>query len=90
MLSRLDAAFSRDQVAKVYVQDLILERSAAILDWLQNIAHVYVCGDATRMAADLDRAFRDVVRRERKMTEDSARGSVSRLSASDRSLRDVY
>ena len=90
VLTRLDTAFSRDQDAKVYVQDRILEQGAALFDWLQDGAYIYVCGDAKRMASDVDRALRAVVRREGKMTEESARAYVAGLSASGRYLRDVY
>ncbi len=90
VLTRLDTAFSRDQDAKVYVQDRILEHGAAVYDWLQRGAHVFICGDAKRMAADVDRALREVIRREGDMTEESARAYLAKLASSGRYLRDVY
>jgi len=53
VLSRLDVAFSRDQVEKVYVQHRILENAAQVWQWIQDGAYIYVCGDATRMAKDV-------------------------------------
>nr|WP_232072671.1 hypothetical protein [Phytohabitans flavus] len=60
VLRRLDLAFSRDQRNKVYVQDRIREHGAHLWGWLQDGAYLYVCGDATRMAKDVDQALRDV------------------------------
>ena len=61
MLHRLDLAFSRDQPEKVYVQTRMLEQSAELYRWLEDGGHFYVCGDATRMAKDVDAALRLVV-----------------------------
>ena len=60
-LSELSLAFSRDQKEKIYVQDRLLERGAEIYQWLDSGAHLYVCGDASRMAKDVDAALRAVV-----------------------------
>ncbi|MDF5316928.1 NADPH-dependent assimilatory sulfite reductase flavoprotein subunit, partial [Vibrio parahaemolyticus] len=57
VLSRLDVAFSRDQVEKVYVQHRILENAAQVWQWIQDGAYIYVCGDATRMAKDVHDAL---------------------------------
>lgn len=57
VLSRLDVAFSRDQVEKVYVQHRILENAAQVWQWIQEGAYIYVCGDATRMAKDVHDAL---------------------------------
>lgn len=59
-LDRLDTAFSRDQRAKVYVQDRMREHGPLLWSWLQDGAHFYVCGDASRMAKDVDQALRDI------------------------------
>src|SRR5690606_38409346 len=53
-LSRLDVAFSRDQAEKVYVQHRMEEAAASLWQWLEEGAHFYVCGDASRMAKDVD------------------------------------
>ena len=90
ILSRLDTAFSRDQGRKVYVQDRIAEHGQDLFAWLREGAHVFVCGDAKRMAADVDRALREVVRAHGSMDEQAASAYVSRLSAEGRYRRDVY
>ena len=61
MLTRLDLAFSRDQRPKVYVQHRMREPAAELFAWLEEGAYVYVCGDARRMAPDVDRALRELV-----------------------------
>ena len=89
-LTRLDLAFSRDQAEKIYVQDRMRERGAALWQWLESGAHFYVCGDATRMAKDVDAALREIVKTYGKMTEDAANLYVQNLSANKRYVRDVY
>jgi sulfite reductase (NADPH) flavoprotein alpha-component len=90
VLTQLDTVFSQDDYSMVYVQDLIVERNAVLFDWLQNGAHVYVCGDAKRMAADIGRSLREAIRREVNITEESARTDIVRLSISGRYLPDVH
>ncbi|MEU2336919.1 bifunctional nitrate reductase/sulfite reductase flavoprotein subunit alpha [Streptomyces sp. NPDC013172] len=89
-LSRLDTAFSRDQRAKVYVQDRMREHGPHLWSWLQDGAHFYVCGDASRMAKDVDRALRDVAAVHGGLTEDEATAYVKQLAAEKRYVRDVY
>lgn len=90
VLSRLDTAFSRDQRQKVYVQDRLREHGPALWSWLERGAHVYVCGDAARMAPDVDAALRDVVARHGGLGSDEAAAYVKRLTAERRYARDVY
>ncbi len=90
VLTRLDLAFSRDGDRKLYVQHRIVEQGAAIYDWLQEGASVFVCGDARRMAPDVDRALREVVRVHRAVDDDSAAAYLAELSAAGRYCRDVY
>jgi len=90
LLSRLDLAFSRDQRAKVYVQDRMREHGAHLWRWLQDGAHLYVCGDATRMAKDVDRTLREVVATHGNMAADKATAYVKQLTADRRYVRDVY
>ena len=71
-LARLDTAFSRDQADKVYVQHRMLEAAADLWRWLQQGAHFYVCGDATRMAKDVDAALRRIARGEGGLSEAQA------------------
>ncbi|WP_225804965.1 bifunctional nitrate reductase/sulfite reductase flavoprotein subunit alpha [Streptomyces sp. NK15101] len=89
-LDRLDLAFSRDQRNKVYVQDRMRENGARLWQWLRDGAHFYVCGDAERMAKDVDRALRDVVAAHGGMDADEAAAYVRRLAADKRYVRDVY
>ncbi|WP_430382225.1 molybdopterin-dependent oxidoreductase [Streptomyces sp. P10-4] len=89
-LDRLDLAFSRDQRNKVYVQDRMRENGARLWQWLRDGAHFYVCGDAGRMAKDVDRALRDVVACHGAMDSDEAAAYVRRLAADKRYVRDVY
>ncbi|MFG2864818.1 molybdopterin-dependent oxidoreductase [Streptomyces sioyaensis] len=90
LLTRLDTAFSRDQRAKVYVQDRMREHGAHLWSWLQDGAHFYVCGDASRMAKDVDRALRDIAVAHGGLTQEAAAGYVKQLAADKRYVRDVY
>ncbi|MFF5645739.1 molybdopterin-dependent oxidoreductase [[Kitasatospora] papulosa] len=89
-LTRLDTAFSRDQRAKIYVQDRMREHGAQLWSWLQEGAHFYVCGDAFRMAKDVDRALRDIAVAHGGLQEDAATAYVEQLAADERYARDVY
>ncbi|RIV41003.1 reductase, partial [Burkholderia pseudomallei] len=89
-LTRLDVAFSRDQTEKVYVQDRMLEQGAALWAWLEEGAHFYVCGDASRMAKDVDAALKTIVARHGGMTDEQAADYVARLAKDKRYARDVY
>ncbi|MFD9379443.1 molybdopterin-dependent oxidoreductase [Streptomyces sp. NPDC059999] len=89
-LSRLDLAFSRDQRTKVYVQDRMREHGAQLWSWLQDGAHFYVCGDASRMAKDVDRALRDVAVTHGGLSADEATAYLKQLAADRRYARDVY
>ncbi|MEH0518839.1 molybdopterin-dependent oxidoreductase [Streptomyces stelliscabiei] len=90
VLGRLDTAFSRDQRAKVYVQDRMREHGPELWHWLQDGARFYVCGDASRMAKDVDRALRDVAVTHGGMTEGEAAAYVKQLATEKRYVRDVY
>ncbi|MBA2809622.1 molybdopterin-dependent oxidoreductase [Streptomyces sp. KM273126] len=90
VLARLDTAFSRDQRAKVYVQDRMRAHGPELWHWLQDGARFYVCGDASRMAKDVDRALRDIVVTHGGMSEDEAAAYVKQLAADKRYVRDVY
>ncbi|MET7338834.1 bifunctional nitrate reductase/sulfite reductase flavoprotein subunit alpha [Nonomuraea sp. NPDC005650] len=90
LLTRLDLAFSRDQRAKVYVQDRMREHGVQLWAWLQDGAHVYVCGDAARMARDVDQTLRDIAARHGGLAPDDAAAYVKQLAATKRYVRDVY
>ena len=90
VLTKLDLAFSRDQKHKVYVQDRMREHSKELYAWLQNGASFCVCGDASRMAYDVDQALHDVIAQESGLSEAAAADYVKQLKADKRYLRDVY
>ncbi|MGE2713753.1 molybdopterin-dependent oxidoreductase [Mycolicibacterium litorale] len=87
---RLDLAFSRDQPKPVYVQHRMVEHGAELWRWLERGAHLYVCGDASRMAKDVDAALTAIIRKHGGMPESAAREYKKSLVASKRYLRDVY
>lgn len=90
VLTRLDTAFSRDQTEKIYVQHRMLENAAELFAWLEAGAHFYVCGDARRMAKDVDAALHKVIETAGRTTPDEAAAYVNALKASRRYARDVY
>jgi sulfite reductase (NADPH) flavoprotein alpha-component len=90
VLTRLDVAFSRDQTEKIYVQDRMREQGAQLWAWLEEGAHFYVCGDASRMARDVDATLKHVVAQHGGMSEERAAEYVSRLAREKRYVRDVY
>ena len=89
-LNRLDLAFSRDQPKRVYVQHKMLDYGADVWRWLDDGAHFYVCGDATRMAHDVDDALTDIIRTHGRMSADAARDYKREMVAEKRYVRDVY
>ncbi|MCS6589381.1 sulfite reductase subunit alpha [Curtobacterium flaccumfaciens] len=90
VLDRLDLAFSRDQAEKVYVQTRMLEQSAELFAWLEDGGHVYVCGDASRMAKDVEAALLQVIRTGRGRGEDDAQAYLADMRRAKRYVRDVY
>jgi sulfite reductase (NADPH) flavoprotein alpha-component len=90
LLNRLDVAFSRDQGEKVYVQHRMREHAADVWSWLEAGAHFYVCGDAARMAKDVDAALHAIVEQAGGRTADEAKAYVQQLRSEKRYQRDVY
>jgi sulfite reductase (NADPH) flavoprotein alpha-component len=90
ILTRLDTAFSRDQPEKIYVQHRMLAQAAELYAWLEDGAHLYVCGDASRMAKDVDAALHTVIERGGGKTPAQATEYVQALRAAKRYARDVY
>ena len=90
LLTRLDLAWSRDQSEKIYVQDRMLEHAAELYAWLETGAHFYVCGDASRMARDVDAALHTIVERAGGKSAEQAAAYVQALKAAKRYARDVY
>lgn len=90
LLNRLDLAFSRDQPQRVYVQHKIRDYGADLWRWLEDGAHFYVCGDASRMAKDVDDALTAVIREHGGMSSEGAHDYKRELVATKRYVRDVY
>jgi len=89
-LHRLSLAFSRDQAQKVYVQHALREHGREVYAWLQNGAHLYVCGDATRMAKDVHAALIEIVAEHGGVDAEAAGDYVATLAAQGRYARDIY
>ena len=89
-LTRLDLAFSRDQTEKVYVQNRMLEHARELFAWLEEGGGFYVCGDASRMAKDVDAALLQVIVQAGGRTREQADAYVKELQATKRYQRDVY
>jgi sulfite reductase (NADPH) flavoprotein alpha-component len=90
LLTKLDLAFSRDQAEKIYVQDRMLENGAELFAWLEQGGYFFVCGDAYRMAKDVDQALLDVIRIHGNMSATEAAEYVNQLKKDKRYVRDVY
>jgi sulfite reductase (NADPH) flavoprotein alpha-component len=90
VLTRIDTAFSRDQLLKVYVQDRLRENGAELWQWLDAGANFYVCGDAKRMAKDVDVALHDVIAARGGLTREQAMDYVKQMKKDKRYQRDVY
>ncbi|WP_144839351.1 NADPH-dependent assimilatory sulfite reductase flavoprotein subunit [Leclercia adecarboxylata] len=90
VLSRIDLAWSRDQKQKIYVQDKLREQGAELWRWINDGAHIYVCGDANRMAKDVEQALLEVIAEFGGMDTESADEFLSELRVERRYQRDVY
>lgn len=90
VLTELDLAFSRDQAEKIYVQTRMRERSRELYAWLEEGAHLYVCGDASRMAKDVEAALLGVLAEQRGRGDDDAAEYLADLRRAKRYVRDVY
>jgi sulfite reductase (NADPH) flavoprotein alpha-component len=90
LLTQLDLAFSRDQEHKIYVQDLMKQNARGVWRWLEEGAFLYVCGDATRMAKDVDRALHQIVEEQGGNQREAAESYVQILKDDRRYQRDVY
>lgn len=90
LLTHLDLAFSRDQAEKIYVQDRMREKGAELFAWLQAGGYFFVCGDAYRMAKDVDKALHDIIAEHGNFSEQQAVDYVNGLKKDKRYVRDVY
>jgi sulfite reductase (NADPH) flavoprotein alpha-component len=90
VLTRLDTAFSRDQAEKIYVQNRMQQNAAELWAWLEAGAHLYVCGDAKRMAKDVDAALHQIIQSAGGRNPEQAAEYVQALKTDKRYQRDVY
>ena len=90
LLTRADLAWSRQGAEKVYVQDKLRQAAADVLGMLQDGAHIYVCGDAARMARDVENALLDIIAEQGGMDRDDAEEYLNDLREDKRYQRDVY
>jgi len=90
LLSKISLAFSRDQASKIYVQDRLKEHGKEVFEWLEQGAHFYICGDALRMAKDVENALLALVAEHGNKTTAEAKEYVTNLRKSKRYQKDVY
>ncbi|WP_434353226.1 sulfite reductase flavoprotein subunit alpha [Psychrobacter sp. HD31] len=90
LLTKLSLAFSRDQAEKIYVQDRMKEEGAELFAWLERGGYFYICGDAYRMAKDVDKALHELIAEHGNMSDDEAVSYVNQLKKDKRYVRDVY
>ena len=90
LLTKLNVAFSRDQAEKVYVQDKLRQYGSEVWQWLEDGAHLYICGDANRMAKDVQQALVDIVQQYGGKTAEQAQAYLDELRVAKRYQKDVY
>lgn len=90
VLTELDVAFSRDQAKKVYVQDRLLENAENLYQWLEQGAHIYICGDGNRMAKDVHNAFVQIISQQGNLNQEQAEDYLANLRSNKRYQKDVY
>ena len=90
LLTRMDVAFSRDQAEKVYVQDRLKEQASDVFAWLERGAHLYICGDANRMAKDVHQTLVEIIAEHGKLTVEQAEDYLKSLRSNKRYQKDVY
>lgn len=90
VLHKLSTAFSRDSDQKIYVQNRMMEHATELWQWLNKGGHFYVCGDASRMAKDVDIALHTIIAQQGKMSAEEAKVFVKQMSETGRYQRDVY
>jgi sulfite reductase (NADPH) flavoprotein alpha-component len=90
ILTKLDVAFSRDQSEKVYVQHKMMKKSREFYEWINQGAHIYVCGDKNRMARDVRESLLSIIEMEGGITRERAEDTLKDLRKSGRLQEDVY
>jgi sulfite reductase (NADPH) flavoprotein alpha-component len=90
LLTRMDVAFSRDQAQKIYVQDRLKEQASEVFAWLERGAHLYICGDANRMAKDVHQTLIEIIAEHGKLSTEQAEDYLKSLRSNKRYQKDVY
>ena len=90
LLTRMDVAFSRDQAEKVYVQERLKEQASDVFAWLERGAHLYICGDANRMAKDVHQTLVEIIQEHGKLSAEQAEDYLKSLRSNKRYQKDVY
>lgn len=90
LLTKIDLAFSRDQAEKIYVQDRLKENASEVFSWLERGAHIYVCGDMSRMAKDVESALLEIIADQGKLSAEQAQAYLKDLRNAKRYQKDVY
>jgi len=90
VLTKMDVAFSRDQAEKIYVQNRLQENAAEVYQWLEQGAHLYICGDANRMAKDVHQTLVDIVIEQGGKTAEQAESYLKAMRSNKRYQKDVY
>lgn len=90
LLTDISLAFSRDQAEKIYVQHRLLQQAEAVYAWLQSGAYIYVCGDATHMAKDVEHALLQIIQQQGAINEAAAKDYLTQLRREKRYQKDVY
>ncbi|MEL0660203.1 assimilatory sulfite reductase (NADPH) flavoprotein subunit [Psychromonas arctica] len=90
LLTKMDVAFSRDQAEKIYVQDRLKENASEVFAWLERGAHLYICGDANRMAKDVHQTMLDIIAEHGKLSTEQAEDYLKSLRSNKRYQKDVY
>jgi sulfite reductase (NADPH) flavoprotein alpha-component len=90
VLTKISLAFSRDQSEKIYVQHRLAENGSDIFEWLESGAHLYVCGDAMRMAKDVENTLVSIIKQHGQRSESEAKQYLVNLRKTKRYQKDVY
>ncbi len=90
LLTKMDVAFSRDQPEKIYVQDRIKENAKEVFEWLERGAHLYICGDANRMAKDVHQTLVEIIAEHGQLSIEQAEDYLKSLRSHKRYQKDVY
>ena len=90
LLTNIDLAFSRDQATKIYVQDRLRAKASEVFAWLERGAHLYICGDMSRMAKDVELALVDIIAEHGKLSTEQAQDYLKELRNAKRFQKDVY